>query len=172
MSAPEPLFAQQPDRALAPRHSARSLLTGISFVAGACGLLLVMGLDAAAVIGRQIGWPLLGSIELIRAAVVVAASSAMVGVTLGQSHAAIHLVTERLPERLRAGLAGLSYLACAAFFAWLAAGSFWVTAELWDGSETSELLEIPYKPLRLFWCGSALLVSTLFAHAAFERRRG
>jgi TRAP-type transport system small permease protein len=145
------------------------LATRISFVAGATGLLAAMGLDAAAVVGRHVGYPLLGSIELIRAAVVIAASSALVGVTLGQSHAAIHLLTERLPPLLRARLARATRLLCAAFFAWLAAGSIWVTAELWDGAEASELLAIPYKPLRLFWCGSVLLVFTLFVRAAFER---
>ena len=156
--------------AAAPRRSARDVLTGISFLAGAGGLLAAMCLDAAAVIGRQLGHPLLGSIELIRAAVVIAASSAMVGVTLGESHAAIHLLTERLRPELRAGLAQLSKLVCAAFFAWLAAGSIWLTVELWNGAEASELLQLPYKPLRLFWCGSALLVMTLFLAALVPKR--
>lgn len=148
----------------------QDLATRISFVAGASGLLATMSLDAAAVVGRQVGFPLLGSIELIRAAVVVAASSALVGVTLGDSHATIHLLTERLPPAWRAALARATRLVCAAFFAWLAAGSIWVAAELWDGGEASELLELPYKPLRLFWCGSVLLVLVLFLRAAFERK--
>ena len=149
----------------------QGLATRISFLAGAAGLLAAMGLDAAAVVGRHIGLPLLGSIELIRAAVVIAASSALVGVTLGESHATIHLLTERLPPGVRAALARATSLVCAAFFAWLAAGSIWVTAELWDGAEASEVLELPYKPLRLFWCASVLLVLVLFLRAAFDRKR-
>ena len=152
-----------------PQSAGARLLTRISFVAGAAGLLATMALDSAAVIGRQIGVPLLGSIELIRAAVVIAASSALVGVTLERSHASIHLLTERLPPRLRAGFAVLSRLTCAAFFAWLAAGSIWISAELWHSGEVSELLELPYRPLRLFWCASALLVVLLFTTSAFDR---
>ena len=140
----------------------QSLLTRCSFVAGAAGLLAAMSLDAAAVVGRHIGFPLLGSIELIRAAVVIAASSALVGVTLGESHAAIALLTERLRPVPRARLARVTRVVCALFFAWLAAGSIWVTVELWNGGEVSELLALPYKPLRVFWCASVLLVVLLF----------
>ena len=147
------------------------LLTRISFLAGAAGLLAAMALDSAAVVGRQLGWPLLGSIELISAAAVIAGSSALVGATLEGSHASIHLLTERLPPRVRAGFAVFSRLVSAAFFAWLAAGSLWVTAELWDGQEASELLQLPFKPLRLFWCASALLVTLLFLRSALGSQR-
>ena len=64
----------------------------------------------------------------------------------------------------------LSRLVCAAFFAWVAAGSIWVTAELSGSSEASEVLRLPYRPLRVSWCASAVLVPPLFLGAVFDRR--
>jgi TRAP-type C4-dicarboxylate transport system permease small subunit len=150
------------------RHGRRELLTRVSFLAGGAGLLLAMLLDATAVVGRHVGLPLLGSIELIRACVVIAASSALVGVTFGNAHATIQIVTERLPPIARARLQRASRLLCALFFVWLALGSIWVAADLWHGQEASELLELPFKPLRLFFCASLLVVVLLFLDSALR----
>jgi TRAP-type C4-dicarboxylate transport system permease small subunit len=128
-------------------------------------LLLAMALDTAAVVGRIAGMPLLGSLELIQACVVVAASTALIGATLSGSHAAVHIVTERLAPARRRLFARVSDLLCALFFAWLAAGSIWVAAELWPAHESTELLRLPIAPLRLFWCGSVLLVVGLYLAA-------
>src|SRR5262245_50415190 len=113
MSTPE-----QPPR---PQH----WLTTLVFLAGSAGLLLAMGLDTAAVLGRVLGRPLLGSIELIQACVVIAASSALVGATLAGSHASVHVITERLAPLRRRALRRFSQLLCALFFAWLLGASIW-----------------------------------------------
>ena len=129
-----------------------------------------MAVDVAAVIGRQLGVPLLGSIELIQACVVLAASSALVGATLAGSHAAVHVVTERLPARARGWLARCSDGLCLLFFLWLAIGAIWIAAELWHGHEATELLRLPIAPLRLVFCASLLIVASLFLRALFRPR--
>jgi TRAP-type C4-dicarboxylate transport system permease small subunit len=146
----------------------RELLTRVSFLAGGVGLLLTTLLDATAVVGRHVGLPLLGSIELIRACVVIAASSALVGVTFANAHATIQIVTERLQPSARARLLRISRSICALFFVWLALGSIWVALDLWHGQEVSELLALPIKPLRLFFCASLIVVVLLFLDSALR----
>jgi TRAP-type transport system small permease protein len=148
----------------------RGALTRGSFLIGSAGLLLAMTVDVAAVIGRQLGVPLLGSIELIQACVVLAASSALVGATLGSAHATVHVLTERLGPGVRRVLSRVTDLLCALFFAWLSVGSIWVLVELWSGRESTELLRLPIGPLRGFFCASALLVTSLFAAHALRPR--
>jgi TRAP-type C4-dicarboxylate transport system permease small subunit len=131
----------------------REALTRLFFALGAL----------AAVVGRHIGHPFLGAIELVQACVVVATSSAMVGATLSRSHATVHILLERASPRLRRGLELFAAAAGAACFGLLAAGSIWIVRDLWGGHEQTELLHLPIMPLRLFWCASALLMIVLFA---------
>ena len=57
-------------------------LDRVAFVVGSMGLLGAMSADALAVLGRHVGLPLLGSIEIVQACVVLVASAAMIGATL------------------------------------------------------------------------------------------
>ncbi len=155
----------------AASQGSRGGLVRASFLLGSVGLLLAMGFDVAAVIGRGIGVPLLGSIELIQACVVLAASSSLVGATLGGSHATMHVLVERLRPGVRDALSRTAQLLSALFFAWLAAGSIWVASELWPGRESTELLRLPIAPLRWFFCASALLAALLFGAYALRPRR-
>ena len=123
-----------------------------------------------AVIGRGLGVPLLGSIELIQACVVLAASASLVGATLGASHATMHVLVEQLRPRVRRALSRTAQWLSALFFAWLSAGSIWVAAELSSGLESTELLRLPIAPLRWFFCASALLASLLFGVNAVRPR--
>ena len=152
-----------------PAIRARQLLAGASFVVGSAGLLVALAADAIAVAGRHLGVPFLGSIETVQAAVIVAASSAMVAATLGRTHAAVHLLTGRLSAEGRRRMQIGTDAASACFFAVLAAGSIWIVIDLWDGAEATEILGLPLKPLRLFWCASALLIAALFARSAIQR---
>jgi TRAP-type C4-dicarboxylate transport system permease small subunit len=152
-----------------PRGIAGWLARG-AFFAGAIGLLLAMAFDAAAVVGRHAGLPFLGSIELVQACVVVVASSALVGATLGRSHASVHILSERLAPAPRARLRRVSDGLSALFFAALAAGSWWIAADMWAGSETTELLGLPIKPLRVFFLASSILIASSFLGSAFARR--
>jgi TRAP-type C4-dicarboxylate transport system permease small subunit len=158
----------------APQSTASSplarVLTRASFAAGCVGLLLAMAVDATSVLGRHLGLPVRGSIELMRACVVVFASSALVGTTLSRGHASVHMLTERIPVIARRRLQRVTELASAVFFAVLAIGSLIVVSDLWSGDETTELLQLPLLPLRLLWCASACLIVFLFTAAALSRR--
>ena len=149
----------KPDQPSGPAMRALVLLGG-----GA--LLLAMAVDGIAVLGRHIGLPLLGSIELVQAAIVVAATAAMIVATIGRTHATVHLVTDRAPPHLRRWLVGTGQAMAALLFLALAAGSAWIAADLWNGHEESEVLGIPFRPLRLLVVlGSATLVVIFLGQA-------
>jgi TRAP-type transport system small permease protein len=153
------------------RHAgAGGLLAGASFLLGSAGLLVALAADAIAVAGRHLGVPFLGSIETVQAAVIVAASSAMVAATLGRAHATVRILTGRLSAAGRRRVQVFTDAVSALFFAAVAAGSIWIVSDLWDGAETTELLGLPIKPLRLFWCASAVLMAGLFVVFAFRRQ--
>jgi TRAP-type C4-dicarboxylate transport system permease small subunit len=112
-------------------------------------LLLAMVVDTTAMLGRQLHWPLLGAIEIVQAAVLVGAAGALLMATLDGVHARVHLLVDRLSPRGRQWSGRLNTLAAMVFYAALLAGSAWITADLWSGHEESELLRIPYLPLRV-----------------------
>jgi TRAP-type transport system small permease protein len=141
----------------------------IAFIVGSVGLLAAMSADALAVLGRHIGLPLLGSIEIVQASVVLLASAAMVGTTLSNKHARAHLLVDRLSTRGRRWLLAGSDAISAAVFFWFAAGSLWIALELWHGHEHSELLHIPWSWLRFIWITSSLLIGMVFLIRAIRR---
>ena len=148
-------------------------LARLFFLLGAAGLLTAMASDAVAVAGRHLGRPFLGSIELVQASVVIAASSAMISATLAGSHATVHVLLERLGARSRAVLEAFGALCGAACFAILGGGSAWLALDLRGGGERTELLGIPLAPLRLFWCASAAIVVGVFlVRAVVSLRNG
>ena len=152
-----------------PESPVARVLTTASFLVGSAGLLVAMGGDALAVVGRHTGIPFLGSIEIVQAAIVLAAASAMVAATLSRSHATVHIIIERLSPVQRDRFERFADLLSAVFFAVLAGGSIWISAELWDAAETTELLGIPLKPLRLVWAFSASLIVVLYLVSTFRR---
>jgi TRAP-type C4-dicarboxylate transport system permease small subunit len=142
------------------------LLTRVSFGLGAFGLLGAMLIDSGAVVGRHLGLPLLGSIELVEACVVLMASASLVGTTLEKGHASVHILTQRLSAAGRARLQRAADLLSALFFASLALGSLVVASDLWGGDERTELLGLPLMPLRALWCVSAIGIVALLLAAA------
>lgn len=144
---------------------------GPLFIAGAVALLAAMTIDTLAVLGRHVGHALPGSIELVQAVMLVAASSALVGATLARKHAAVHLLVSRLPPRARSGLERVNALLCSLFFLALAAGSAWIAWDLRDGHEESEVLRIPYAPLRILGIMAVLATTAILVRQAFGRRR-
>lgn len=123
--------------------------TKLAIWVGGVALLAATLIDTAAVIGRHIGFPLTGSIELMQAAVLVSGSMGLVIATIERSHARVHLLVDRLGTSWR-HLAdrvsdALTFLFCAA----LLAGSVWLSIDLWDAHEQSELLGLPWRLLRL-----------------------
>jgi TRAP-type C4-dicarboxylate transport system permease small subunit len=132
---------------------------GPLFYLGAAALLLATSVDAIAVLGRHIGLPLLGSLELVQAAIVVASSTAIVFATLANRHAAARFLLDRSTPRLRRLLQQFARVLTLLFFLILASGQAWITHDLWDGHEDSELLHIPFAPLRLVSILAVLLAA-------------
>lgn len=141
-----------------------------AFAIGAVGLLGAMATDVVSVAGRHLGVPLVGSIEVVQALVVLSASGALVGSTLAGAHAAVHVLTEHLPDGPRGALARFGSLLGAALFAALAGGGGWLIADVWALDERGELLGVPIVPLRFIWLASCTLTAVLFLAEAFGRR--
>lgn len=123
------------------------LHAALVWVAGGA-LLLATAIDTLAMLGRHVNLPLIGSIEAVQAAVLIASSGALLMATVFDKHARVHLL-----QRLNAGVLRMldvvhSIAAIGVVLA-LLVGSFWITMDLWGGHEESELLRIPWLPLRL-----------------------
>lgn len=139
-------------------------------VLGGIALLGATATDTVAVIGRHVGLPLRGSIELVQFFVLVAGSLALLVATAERAHAKVHLVVDRMGDAGKAAMARLSGLLGAVFFAGLLAGSLWLMADLWSGHEESELLSISWRWMRLF-ANLTLLATTVVLLAQAVRGR-
>jgi TRAP-type transport system small permease protein len=123
-------------------------------------LLVAVAVDSLAMVGRQIRVPLLGSIEIVEAVVLLAAGGGLIIATLDGIHARVNLLLDRMPRVWRERVFRFHALAAAVLFAALLAGTVWIAADLWYGHEESELLRIPYRPLRI---AAALTLGVLLA---------
>jgi TRAP-type C4-dicarboxylate transport system permease small subunit len=159
MSAAETPPPPGPADAAATKHG---WLGRLAFYAGAVGLCGAMAVVFAAVVGRRLGHPIPGATEIVQGFIVLAASSALIAATLAGSHAAVHLVTERLPPTPRRWLARLADLLGAVLFAALCAGGLWILHDTWGGDEASDLLGLPIAPLRLLWAVGTGAASAIF----------
>jgi TRAP-type transport system small permease protein len=129
----------------APRSGARGPL----FYIGAGGLVVAMAIETIAVLGRHAGIPLLGALEIIQAAILLMASTAMLSATLNDGHATVTLLTNRIGEQAQRVLQCFAAALSALFFIGLTAGALWLAVEAWNTHEESELLHIPFRPLRI-----------------------
>ena len=132
------------------------------FYLGATALLFAMGVDTIAVLGRHIGLPLWGSIEMVQAAILVASSSAILSATLARKHVRVRILMDRLKGRSGIWLQRIQDVFSALFFCLLTAGSVWIFLDLRNGYEESEILHIPYAPLRIICMISILAVMVSF----------
>ena len=151
--------------------SAPNEARGPLFWLGAAGLLIATATDTLAVIGRHIGVPLLGSVEIVEAAVVLATSAAMVTATLRGSHAVVHLVVDRLPPRFAAPMQRIANLLSAGFFAAAAIGNGWFAADMWHAHEQSDLIHIPYRPLHVLVTLACATIAAISLWRTFAPRR-
>jgi TRAP-type transport system small permease protein len=149
---------------------ARSL-EQMAFVIGSIGLLIAMTTDTLAVLGRHLGIPLLGSIEVMQASVVLAASAAMVGATLRGAHASVHILVDRLGPGAKRVLHRIADGLGAVVFCVFAAGSIWIAKELWGGHELTELLHIPLRWLRVLWIAAAIMIAAILIVRALAPRK-
>ena len=148
-----------------------TLLSRIVLAIGATGLLTAMVVGALAVLCRHLRIPFLGSLELVQAAMVVASAGALAQATLGRRHAAARLVVDRVGPRAAAVLGRGNHVLTILFLAALAAGEIWVTSDLWHSYEESELLHIPYRPLRLLSIAAVVMPALILLRRLFTRAR-
>ena len=134
---------------------------------GGIALLGATAFDTVAVIGRQVGFAVHGTIELIQAAVLIAGSLALIAATAANNHARVRLLVNRL-DRSREWLERGSDLLTALFVLALLAGSGWLAIDLWGSHEVSEIAGVPWRWLRLF-ANLALAVVAALALLAFVR---
>ena len=121
----------------------------LTVLIGGIALLAATAVDTLAVIGRYVGAPIQGSIELMQAVVLVSGIIALLVSTVENSHARVKLVVSRLSPRQRLLADRLSDLLTLLFMAALLAGSSWIAWDLRNAHEQSELLGIPWMALRL-----------------------
>ncbi len=145
---------------------------GPLFYIGAAGLMTMMVVETAAVIGRRIGMPVTGALEIAQVAIVPAACAAMLIATLKGAHAAVHMLTDRMPESAQRWALGFGSILAGLCFAALAGGSAWLAMEYWNSFEESEVLDIPFRPLRATVTLAAAALSLAFFHRARRPRKG
>lgn len=138
-------------------------------VFGGIALLFAVATDGLAVIGRHIGAPLLGSIEVVQATVLIVSCAALVLATLDRRHAVVHLLVNRLADRPRARIERLGNLLAVLLFLAFFVGSAWIALDMRGGHEESELLRIPYAPLRLIELAALFAVMILCLVHAVRR---
>ena len=147
-----------------------SVVARIALVLGAIGLAGAGLSDFCGVVGRHIGYPLPGAIELVRMFIVLVVSASLVAATWANGHAAVHVVIDRLPRAGRAAMLRLGAAAGAAAFALLSAAGVWMLLITWNGGEQTDLLGLPLAPLRILWCVATLAVAARLAWAALATK--
>lgn len=144
---------------------------GPLFYLGGAALLATVAIIAVAVAARHLGRTLTGSLELVQATILIASSSSLVAATLAQRHATVHLLVDRVGPGAHAILTRVSYGLGALFFVLLAVGGIWIASDLWNGHEESELLHIPYAPLRIISIAAVLAAAAIMAVQLRAKRR-
>lgn len=150
---------------------AGSRLGGVLLATGAVGLIGAMLTDAVAVVGRHAGIPFTGSIELVQALVVLAASSAIAYASMGATHAVVDLLFHRLPPWAQALCHRLAAVLGFVFVGALVVGSVWIAWEYRDAGERTELLGIELKWLRMFWVACAVIAAVAILLPVFAKQR-
>jgi TRAP-type C4-dicarboxylate transport system permease small subunit len=134
---------------------------------GGVPLLAAMLVEFITVIGRHTGIMVLGSIELVQSGVLLSSTTAIVIATLSRSHAKVHLLLNRSKGKPQRVLKFINALASATFFLALTVGSAWIAIDMWAAYERSELLGLPYLPLRCF-----IIAGTFVTFVLYARRLG
>lgn len=137
---------------------------------GGIGLLLVTAVDTAGVIGRHIGLPLHGSIELIQPAILLAGVAGLIAATDARSHAKVHLVIDRLGEKAKRRARRTADMAALLFFAGLLVGSGWIQIDMWNSHERSELLGVPWAAMRAVATAGLFAITCLLGWRVVRRQ--
>ena len=139
---------------------------------GGLALLMACATDSLAVIGRHVGVPVRGSIELVQACVLVAGGIALIIATQVGSHARVHLVIDRIGLDWRRRINSMSALLGTLFTLASLVGGLWIASDLWNSQEVSELLNLPYRVLRIVCnlCLFMVAIAWLRKAVDWERR--
>lgn len=146
------------------------ILRALSIIGG-IALMVAMTTDVISVIGRHTGLPLIGSIELVQASVVISASVGMVLATISRTHAIVHVLVDRLQPTGQRIAKRISSLSAALMFVAFSVGMAWSTHSHWGGYEQSEMLGIPYTPLRLILLSACIVITFVFTWQAWKGER-
>lgn len=149
---------------------ARGPLRRVALGLGSAALLGAMVTDSLSVAGRHLGFTILGTIEIVEMCIVVAATSALLITALDHGHARVRILLERIGEKAADRLDRLADALGVAVFLALAAGSIWLAGDLWNGHETTEVLDLPVRWFRAFWITGCLLCAAVFARRLVRRR--
>lgn len=139
---------------------------------GGIALLGATAIDVIAVVGRQVGLPLHGSIELVQVMVLVAGAIALLLATVAGSHARVHLLVDRLQGVARDRALRFTTLLTSLFFALVLAGSGWIAIDLWGAHELGEITGVSWRWMRLFANGCFAAIIGIMLLQAFARRHG
>jgi TRAP-type C4-dicarboxylate transport system permease small subunit len=153
-------------------HHGDGQTRGPLFYIGSGGLVLAMAVETIAVLGRHAGIPLLGALEIIQACILLMASTAMLSATMNQGHATVTLLTSRVGDGTRRMLRALANLLSALFFISLTAGVLWLAVDTWSDHEQSELLHIPFRPLRIVSLVAGSAIALIFLRDMWRALRG
>lgn len=136
---------------------------------GGVPLLAAMLTEFVTVVGRHTGMAVLGSIELVQAAILISSTTAILIATWNHSHAKVRVLLNSLSES-HGEILGRINAACAAFFfIALTAGGVWITMDMWSAYEQSEILGLPYLPLRCFACVGSAATAVIYLRRVFSR---
>ncbi len=144
----------------------RSAYRALVFMGGV-PLLIAMSVDTVAVIGRLLRAPLNGSIEIVQFALLISGSLAILVATVAGTHVAVRLLFDRTRGRARIRLQRLIHIVAALYFLALLVGGVWLGIDAWYGYEQTEILGLPYRPLRIVANLSVAAVCVVFVHRAF-----
>lgn len=138
-------------------------------IVGGGALFIVMLIEVVAIVGRLIGWPLLGAIELAQWLIAISGSLSLLVATLYGSHAIVMLITNNLSHTNSNFVYRVGALLCALFFIFLWIGSMWLTKDLWMAFEESEIFHLPFKPLRILVSVITMLVAIAFVYQSWKK---
>lgn len=158
------LSRDRPDPVVATRQQ-----RGPLFYIGAAGLLSAMAVEVVSVAGRHLSTPVHGALEFIQTAILLTASVSMLSATLAETHATVHLVTSRAAPALKRLLARFAAVLSAVFFIGLAVAGAWLMLEHWNLHEESELLHIPFRPLRMLSFLAVVAIAGVFIRRSARR---
>jgi len=97
-------------------------------------------------------------------------SLALSAATLARNHARVHMILDRLTGSARSFAERICTALSILFYAMLLSGSLWLAMDLWGEQEVSELLDVPWRWMRLFLNAALIVVIALLARQMVERR--